>query len=116
MAIIKDVPISVSSWGRGMHPTRDKIMNILESEGYRPQTRQQRPNYRLPVRSQNYDRVIYVLEGSIEITFPDNNEFFFLKTGDRIDIPAGVRHGMQFGASGANFVEAAARSQRIRIN
>jgi quercetin dioxygenase-like cupin family protein len=58
------------------------------------------------VRSHGYHKVVYVVEGSVDITLPDTNQQVRLKAGDRVDIPAGVRHGTIVGRSGAKCVEA----------
>jgi quercetin dioxygenase-like cupin family protein len=65
------------------------------------------PNHRYAVRSHGYDKVLYVIEGMVEITLPDVNQRMVLRAGDRIDVPAGVRHGTIVGTSGAKCVEAA---------
>jgi quercetin dioxygenase-like cupin family protein len=65
------------------------------------------PNHRYAVRSHGYDKVLYVVEGALEIILPDNNQKVRLRAGDRIDVPAGIRHGTIIGSGGARCVEAA---------
>jgi quercetin dioxygenase-like cupin family protein len=54
---------------------------------------------------------LYVVEGTVEISLPDSNQRMNLRAGDRVDIPAGVRHGTIVGANGAKCVEAAVARQ-----
>jgi len=81
----------------------------MKNEGLRPYLWQNAPNHRYAVRSHNYHKVLYVLAGSLEIMLPDSNQRTRLRAGDRIDIPAGVRHGTIVGSTGAQCAEAATR-------
>jgi len=72
------------------------------------------PNHRYAVRSHGYEKVLYVIEGTLELSFPDENQRVVLRAGDRIDIPAGVRHGTTVGNGGAKCVEAAKAESRRR--
>lgn len=90
----------------------NNILTIMKSEGLRPYMWQNQANHRYAVRSHNYHKVLYVLEGTLEITLPDNNQRINLRRGDRIDLPAGVRHGVIVGRRGAQCVEAAIKRTR----
>ena len=57
------------------------------------------------------DTMFVVVEGTVEISLPDSNQRMNLRAGDRVDIPAGVRHGTIVGANGAKCVEAAVARQ-----
>lgn len=81
----------------------------MQKEGLRPYAWENSPNYRYAVRTHGYTKVLYVIEGLIEVNFPDTNERVKLRAGDRLEIPAGVRHGAIVGGSGAKCVEAAVR-------
>lgn len=81
----------------------------MKQENLRPYLWQNTPNHRYAVRSHNYKRVIYVMQGSIEIVLPDANQQTRLQRGDRVDIPPGVRHGVIVGSRGARCAEAAVR-------
>lgn len=107
MAINQSV-IRVTRWTGGQHPTLSSITRQMQKEGLRPYQWNNTPNYRYPVRSHNYTKVVYVVEGTIEITAPEGNQRVRLRAGDRVDIPAGVRHGIIIGMGGATCVEAAA--------
>jgi quercetin dioxygenase-like cupin family protein len=85
------------------------ISRAMQKEGLRPYVWENSPNYRYAVRTHGYTKVLYVIEGLIEVTLPDSNERVKLRAGDRLEIPAGVRHGAIVGGSGAKCVEAAVR-------
>jgi quercetin dioxygenase-like cupin family protein len=104
---IKQASVRYTRWSGGQHPTFSTITREMQKEGLRPYMWVNAPNHRYAVRTHGYDKVLYVIEGSIEITLPDNNQRMSLRVGDRIDIPAGVRHGTNVGMNGAKCVEAA---------
>ena len=104
---IKDAQVRVTRWRGGQHPTSSIITRSMKKEGLRPYKWNNAPNHRYAVRSHNYDKVLYVLSGSLELTFPDTNQRTRVSSGDRVDIPAGVRHGTNVGKSGVECVEAA---------
>jgi quercetin dioxygenase-like cupin family protein len=104
---IKQSSIHVTRWHGSQHPTFSIITREMKKEGLRPYMWSNMPNHRYGVRSHGYDKVLYVVEGVVEITLPDSNQRMNLCPGDRVDIPAGVRHGTIVGATGAKCVEAA---------
>ena len=108
MANVHHDSVRVIRWTGGQHPTQGIITRQMQREGLRPYLWENTPNTRYAVRSHGYLKVMYVLEGSLEITLPDSNERVKLKVGDRVEIPAGIRHGLIIGASRAKCVEASA--------
>ncbi|MDZ4763462.1 MAG: cupin domain-containing protein [Chloroflexota bacterium] len=104
---IEDSAVRVIRWTGGQHPTLSIITRQMQKEGLRPYTWDNTPNYRYACRSHNYTKVIYVVEGTLEITLPDSNQRVKLRGGDRVEIPVGVRHSTIVGGAGAKCVEAA---------
>lgn len=104
---IKQASVCLTRWHGGQHPTFSAITREMKKEGLRPYMWENKANQRYGVRSHGYHKVLYVIEGQVEITLPDSNQRMNLRAGDRVDIPAGVRHGTIIGASGAKCVEAA---------
>ncbi len=110
MAIQQDA-VRVIRWTGGLHPTLSVITRQMQKEGLRPYVWDNTPNYRYAVRTHGYNKVMYVIEGHIEVSLPDSNQRVRLRAGDRLEIPAGVRHGAIIGSSGAKCVEAAASAR-----
>jgi quercetin dioxygenase-like cupin family protein len=52
-----------------------------------------------------YHKVIYVLEGSITFGLPDSDESISLYPGDRLYLPAGIRHDAVVGTQGVTCLE-----------
>ena len=106
--------VTITRWQESQHPSMSIIMQRMKEDGLRPYMWSNMPNHRYAIRSHNYDKVLYVIDGVVEVSLPDSNQRVKLKGGDRIEIPAGGRHGTQVGSKGAKCVEAAKRNQRPR--
>lgn len=105
----KQVNVFVTRWSGGQHPSIGAITRVMQQEGLQPYTWTNSPNHRYAVRSHGYNKVLYVLDGTLELILPDQNQRVILRAGDRADIPAGVRHGVNVGSGGVQCVEAAQR-------
>jgi quercetin dioxygenase-like cupin family protein len=81
-------------------------MNNLRSEGVRPYVWENGPNFRYAPHSHGYDTILYCVEGSLQVIFEEVDQIIDLGTGDRLDIPAGIRHAIIIGPSGARCLEA----------
>jgi mannose-6-phosphate isomerase-like protein (cupin superfamily) len=103
---VKNDAVRIKRWSGGQHPTLSAITRLMKEEGLRPYMWMNMPNHRYAVRSHGYDKVFYVVGGMVEVVFPDSNQRVILRSGDRTDIPAGVRHGTIVGNTGAKCVEA----------
>ncbi len=106
---VSTLPVKVTRWRGGQHPTLENITRQLEHEGLRPYVWSCAPNFRRPVCSHGYDKTVYCLRGSFEIEFPHANARVRLSAGDRIDLPQGMRYSMVVGPGGCEGVEAARR-------
>jgi quercetin dioxygenase-like cupin family protein len=56
--------------------------------------------------SHSYNKVIYVVQGSITFGLPELGQQLSLKAGDRLDLPAGTVHDAHVGAQGVVCLEA----------
>lgn len=74
-------------------------------EGLDPYSWSNGPNDVYSAHSHSYDKVIYVVQGSITFGLPDLNQSLTLKAGDRLDLPAGVVHNANVGAEGVLCLE-----------
>lgn len=106
---VKNIEVHFTQWQGAQHPTLSSITRQMERENLRPFVWDNAPNHRYAVRSHGYDKVLFVVEGSLEITLPDSNQRARMRPGDRVELPAGVRHGINVGSTGVKCVEAAIR-------
>ena len=104
--------INITRWRGSLHPTMTAITNLMKEEQLRPYMWMNTANHRYAVRSHKYHKVLYVVDGTVEVLLPDVNQRVKLNAGDRIDLPAGVRYGTIIGASGAKCVEAGKKTSR----
>lgn len=106
--------VQLRRWRGGQHPTLSNITRLMQKEGLRPYMWTGTPNQRQAVRTHGYDKILYVVDGTIDVILPDSNQQVKLRPGDRIDIPAGVRHGTSVAMSGAKCLEASVTRQPER--
>lgn len=59
-----------------------------------------------PGHTHGYHKVIYVVRGSINFDFPVRHQSFTLRPGDRLEVPAGMRHSAAVGPEGVTCLEA----------
>lgn len=97
--------VKIVRWRGGQHPTFQTISRLMEKEGLRPYSWWMGPSTRHAVRSHGYNKVLYCIEGAIEVILPDINQRVVLRPGDRIDLPRGVRYALYVGATGARCAE-----------
>ncbi len=105
MATVTSASVKVTRWHGGQHPTLEIISRLLRSEGLRPYVWANMPNFRYPVRSHGYDKVLYSVRGPIEVAFPEAEQRITLHPGDRIDLPRHVRYSITVGPNGAQCIE-----------
>lgn len=97
--------VKVIRWRGGQHPTYQTIARLMENEGLRPYAWTQGPNARQALRSHGYSKVMYCVDGVVEVILPDFDQRVTLRPGDRMDVPRGVRYAIIVGARGARCVE-----------
>jgi quercetin dioxygenase-like cupin family protein len=74
-------------------------------EGLQPHTWSNDPGYVYGEHEHDYHKVLFCIEGSIVFHTPEGD--FELEAGDRLDLPAGTRHGATVGDDGVTCMEAA---------
>jgi quercetin dioxygenase-like cupin family protein len=96
----------MTRWPGSSPPSRAEIERALASDGLTGYEWSNGPGDTYGVHSHQYNKVIYVVEGSITFTLPNTTEEVHLEPGDRLDLPAGVRHGANVGTKGVRCLEA----------
>jgi hypothetical protein len=77
----------------------------MTDEGLNPYSWSNDPHDVYAAHSHAYNKVIYVVQGSITFGLPGSGEYFTLKAGDRLDLPWAWLTS-SFGASGVVCLEA----------
>jgi quercetin dioxygenase-like cupin family protein len=78
----------------------------MTDEGLSPYSWSNGPHDVYSAHSHSYDKVIYVVQGSITFGLPELEQKLTLKAGDRLDLPAKVVHDALVGPQGVVCLEA----------
>ena len=86
-------------------PTQSALRQLLAEEGLSPYSWSNGPFDVYAAHSHSYDKVIYVVQGSITFSLPELRKQLTLNAGDRLDLPAGIVHDAHVGAEGVVCLE-----------
>ncbi|MCQ3936819.1 MAG: cupin [Chloroflexi bacterium] len=95
----------VTPWAGSTPPTESTLRQLMTNEGLDPYSWSNGPGDVYSAHSHSYDKVIYVVQGSITFGLPELNQSLTLKAGDRLDLPAGVVHNAKVGSEGVVCLE-----------
>ena len=96
----------VTPWADSVPPTQSTLRRLMAEEGLSPYTWSNGPHDIYAAHSHTYNKVIYIVQGSITFGLPELGTQFTLKAGDRLDLPAGVIHDAVVGVQGVVCLEA----------
>ena len=96
----------VTPWADSTTPTESTLWQIMAEEGLSPYSWSNGPHDIYAAHTHGYDKVIYVVRGSITFGLPELGQNFMLNAGDRLDLPAGVVHEAMVGSQGVVCLEA----------
>ena len=98
--------IRIQKWEQPGKPTEEDLVQLMQAEGLTPYRWSNGPGDVYAAHEHSYFKVIYVVFGSITFGFPIEGEPVTLGVGDRLDLPAGVRHNAVVGPEGVVCLEA----------
>jgi len=96
----------VTPWPDSTAPTESKLMQLCTEEGLSPYQWSNGPHDVYSAHQHSYDKVIYVVRGSITFGLPEEERQILLKAGDRLDLPANTVHDAVVGPQGVVCLEA----------
>ncbi len=96
----------VTPWADSVTPTQSTLWHLMTDEGLNPYSWSNGPFDVYSAHSHSYNKVIYVVQGSIIFGLPGLGKQLSLKAGDRLDLPAGTVHDAHVGAQGVVCLEA----------
>jgi quercetin dioxygenase-like cupin family protein len=97
--------LTVTRWSAGGVPTQAQLERLLAAEELSPYQWSNGPGDRYSPHTHAYDKVIYVVRGSITFGLPNSAGAVQLQAGDRLDLPAGTRHDALVGPDGVVCLE-----------
>ena len=96
----------VTPWSDSAAPTQSTLRRLMTDEGLDPYSWSNGPFDVYSAHSHSYNKVIYVVRGSITFGLPELGKQLPLKAGDRLDLPAGTVHDARVGPEGVVCLEA----------
>lgn len=98
--------LTITPWPSSEPPDEAAIRRAYMREGLSPYRWSNAPGDAYAAHAHGYDKVLYVVRGSITFGLPDRGESLTLRPGDRLDLPAGIRHDAVVGRDGVVCLEA----------
>ena len=95
----------VKPWADSTPPTQTTLWQLMSDEELSPYSWSNGPHDVYAAHSHSYDKVIYVVQGSIAFGLPELGQQLTLKVGDRLDLPAGTVHDAVVGSQGVVCLE-----------
>jgi uncharacterized protein YjlB len=96
----------VTPWADAVPPTQSTLWRLMADEGLSPYSWSNGLHDTYSAHVHSYNKVIYVVQGSITFGLPELGQKLTLKAGDRLDLPAGTVHDAIVGAQGVVCLEA----------
>src|SRR5215216_3974948 len=96
----------ITPWADSNPPTQSTLWRLMSDEGLHPYAWSNGPHDVYSAHSHSYNKVIYVVQGSITFGLPELGKQLTLKAGDRLDLPARTVHDAVVGAQGVVCLEA----------
>jgi uncharacterized protein YjlB len=95
----------VTPWADPVSPTQSTLWQKMVDEGLSPYSWSNGPHDVYSAHTHSYDKVIYVVRGSITFGLPELGQRHTLNAGDRLDLPAGTVHDAVVGERGVVCLE-----------
>ena len=97
--------VKVTPWPNEEKPTRDELWRLMTEESLSPYAWSNGPHDVYSAHTHGYDKVIYVVSGSITFGLPELEREVSLNPGDRLDLPKSTVHNAQVGSNGVVCLE-----------
>ena len=96
----------VETWKGDSPPGEAELRRLLGEQGISAYRWSNSPGDVYGAHSHPFNKIIYVLQGSITFILPEQDEQVTLNRGDRLDLPGGVLHEAVVGPQGVICLEA----------
>jgi quercetin dioxygenase-like cupin family protein len=97
--------LKVMPWTGEDEPTEEHLRETLEQPDATIFRWSNQPEDVYPAHTHGYHKIVFVLEGSIKFDFPVRHKTLNLNPGDRLELPAGIRHSAVVGPEGVTCLE-----------
>ena len=96
----------VQRWEKAEAPSEAELRERYRQEGLASYAWSNAPGDRYAAHDHPYDKVIYVVKGSITWILPVTRQEIETQAGDRLDLPRDVSHAARVGPQGVTCLEA----------
>lgn len=96
----------LARWSGASVPEEHTLREKMTSEGLRPYRWSNAPGDVYPAHRHAFQKVIYVVSGSIVFGLPERGGEVRLDAGDRLELPKGIQHDAVVGPKGVVCLEA----------
>jgi uncharacterized protein YjlB len=100
------MPVRVTHWDEAAKPSEAALREHMQREGLVPYAWSNAAFDHYAAHRHAYDKVIYVVSGSIEFGVPEEGTRIHLRAGDRLELPKETVHEATVGAQGVTCLEA----------
>lgn len=98
--------LKVTPWTEDTPPTEEELQTFLEGQELTVHRWSAPAEGTLEGHTHGYHKILFVISGSVKFEFPTRHKTINLNPGDRLDLPAGIRHTAQAGVDGVKCLEA----------
>ena len=98
--------VEIIRWSGGTSPDEETIRKMLAEEDLHGYRWSNGPGDVYSAHTHSFNKVTYVVSGSITFGLPDSGEQVTLNLGDQLNLPAGVVHNAIVGSDGVVCLEA----------
>ncbi len=98
--------VQIIRWPHAHPLPEEEILGFFNARGLRYTRWSNGPGEIYGVHTHPYRKILFCLEGSITFSLSDLGREVELHLGDRLIIPAGMRHGATVGPKGVTCIEA----------
>jgi quercetin dioxygenase-like cupin family protein len=98
--------IRLDRWPSKKAPDEARILEIFSAEELAPYRWSNGPGDEYGAHSHPYRKIVFVVRGTIEFRVAMQREPIELRAGDRLELPANMRHAATVGSGGVVCLEA----------
>jgi quercetin dioxygenase-like cupin family protein len=98
--------LRVTPWNSPTAPTKAAIRKLLDDEGLTYYAWSSAPLEVFSAHTHMFNKIIYVLSGSITFSLPVEGGKWILEAGDRLELPVGTLHSALVSVEGVECYEA----------
>lgn len=105
----RDSPLTgvrVVRWAESGQPSEQTLRERLLAEGLEPYRWSNGAHATYGEHRHSYEKILYVVEGSISFSLPEQGRTYELAAGDRLELPAYANHTALVGPQGVVCLEA----------